>query len=186
MESSNTPTKKQHEEVSKFTPEEIFDRINKIRDTFPEEPTILEQWFSAGKRDLARQISKAQSEALSARRELIKGLTTCISVYIDAHRADLKVRSSGYITATFTKLTGSLYDVNEQVLAGFLDSYSIFAERIEGNPKLNDEQKKELIKDSYRRAVSRINIQETSFNQILEQIRIEVNRMITEMGDRES
>ena len=181
---TNTPVKKPIGEVQKFTPEEIFEKIEQLRETFPAEPTILEQWLSAGKRDLAKQITQAQVETLTARRELIKGLTSAISIYVDAHKADLRVRSSGYITATFVRLTGSLYDVNEQVMVSFMDSYSGFARQITGNIDLDASQKEDLIQNAYRRALSRINIQEESFNEILEQIRVEVNRMIAELGER--
>ena len=184
MSTTNVPIKKPLGDVAKFTPEEIFERIEQLRESLPAEPTVLEQWFSAGKRDLAKQISQTQVETLAARRELIRGLTTCVSVYVDAHRSDLRVRSSGYITATFVKLTGSLYEVNEQVMISFLDSYSSFVQQIDGNSNLDESQKRDLIANAYRRAIARINTQESSFNDILDQIRTEVNRMIAELGER--
>lgn len=168
-----------------FTVEELLTKIDQVKQTgFGPEPGFLDIIISPGSRDLKRTIEEAKASAIRARKELIDGLASCIVVYIDTHKADLKVRGSAFVTTTFVGLTGKLNSIVESVITGFFETYSRTVEDYERIPNLTDEVKQELRQNALERARRITELSQTSFFEILDNLKGQVIKLSNEIGER--
>ena len=139
-------------------------------------------WISD--RDLKRTIEEAKASAIRARKELIDGLAGCISTYVDTHKSDLKIRGAAFVTTTFTVLTGKLNSVVESVITGFFETYSRTVEDYERIPNLTDDVKQELRQNALERARRITELSQTSFFEILDNLKGQVIKLSNEIGER--
>lgn len=176
------PSRSVAERQATFAPDEIFRRIDSIRQSFGPEPSFVEQLISRGARQEAAALHEANAAAVKAKTEMINGLGECIAVYIDAHKGDLTVRAHSFILHTFTGLYRSLTAVIEDTHVAFLDNYSRSVDRIQGVPHLTEEMQREHIERSYKRAMAGMDDSETRFGELLDQLSDEVRRVMKEIG----
>lgn len=168
-------------QLKKFTPDEIFQKIDQLRSGFEPAPSVLEQLLSAGKRDYARAIEEAKISAIKARKDLINELGRCVRLYATAHAGDLKVRGSGFVTETFARMMLHLESVNDEVISGFYDLYKKFVADII-TKDLPPEIEKEAISDAVDRLRTRSKRSKESMGIILDNLRNEIERFNQEIG----
>lgn len=168
-----------------FTVEELLNRIDQVKNAgFGPEPGLVEMLLSPGARDLKRTIEEAKSSAVRARKELIDGLASCIVLYIDTHKADLKVRGSAFVTTTFINLTGKLNSINEAAITGFYETFSKSASDYELIPNLTDAIRQDLRQKALDRAVKISALSESGFFDIINNLREQVIKLSNELGER--
>lgn len=165
-----------------FNPEEIFHRIEQVRQGFEPEPGFLEQLFSPSQRRKALAISEAQISAIQARKHLIDGLGECIKTYIDAHRGDLKIRGDAFILETFARLLRELTVIVEQAYVNFYEVYSTSAAKIDSIPRLTDQMKQEVKTEAWHRAVQGVAASKARFDTALDELSTQVESVIREIG----
>lgn len=167
--------------LQKFTPDEIFQQIDKLRSGFEPAPTLVEQLLSAGKRDYARAIEDAKISAIKARKDLINGLGTCVKIYVDAHAGDLKVRAVEFVTETFDRIMLHLESVSDEVIAAYYDLYMDFVDEIK-RKKLPPDIEDEALKSAFVRLQTRQSRSDASIGKILDNLTNEVIRFSQEVG----
>jgi len=168
-----------------FTVEELLAKIDQVKQAgFGQEPGFFEIILSSGARDRLRAIEEAKASAIQARKELITGLSSCIVVYIDTHKADLKVRGSAFVTTTFTKLTGQLNTIVESVITSFFETYSKTVDDYERIPNLTDAMRQELCRLALDRAMRITELSQSSFFDILNNLKEQVIKLSNEIGER--
>lgn len=168
-----------------FTVEELLTKIDHVKQAgFGPEPGFFEIIFSPGSRDLKRTIEEAKASAIRARKELIDGLSSCIVVYIDTYKADLKIRGSAFVTTTFVNLTGKLNAIVESVIASFFETYAKTFEDYERIPNLTDALRQELRQKALDRAMKITELSQSSFFEILNNLKDQVISLSAEIGER--
>ena len=179
---SNLPA--QTEQMT-FTVEELLTKIDQVKSAgFGPEPALFDLITSSGARELKRTIEEAKASAIRARKELIDGLSSCIVVYVDTHKADLKVRGSAFVTTTFVTLTSKLNAVVEAVITSFFETYSKTIEDYERIPNLTDAIRQELCQKALDRAMKIPDLSESSFFDILNNLKEQVIKLSNEIGER--
>lgn len=179
---SNLPA--QTEQMT-FTVEELLTKIDQVKSAgFGPEPALFDLMTSSGARELKRTIEDAKASAIRARRELIDGLASCIVIYIDTHKADLKVRGSAFVTTTFVTLTSKLNAIVEAVITSFFETYSKTIEDYERIPNLTDAIRQELRQKALDRAMKISDLSESSFFDILNNLKEQVIKLSNEIGER--
>jgi hypothetical protein len=180
---SNLPTPPQQ---MTFTVDELLTKIDQIKNVgFGHEPGFFEGLFSPGARDLKRIIEEAKASAVLARKELIDGLSSCIVVYIDTHKADLKIRGAAFVTTTFATLTGKLNQIVESVTTSFFETYSKMVDDYERIPNLTETVRQELCRRALGRAMAIADLNSESFFEILNNLKDQVIKLSNEIGRRE-
>ncbi|MDI6745028.1 MAG: hypothetical protein QMD07_06585 [Thermodesulfovibrionales bacterium] len=168
-----------------FTVEELLTKIDQVKSAgFGPEPALFEMVVSSGARELKRTIEDAKASAVRARRELIDGLASCIIIYIDTHKADLKVRGSAFVTTTLVTLTGKLNAIVESVITSFFETYSRTVEDYERIPNLTDDVRQELRQNALDRARRIAELSQSSFFDILNNLKEQVIKLSNEIGER--
>jgi len=168
-----------------FTVEELLDKIDKVKNVgFGPEPSLLEMLVSSGARDLKRTIEEAKGSSIRARKELIDGLASCINIYIDTHKSDLKVRGAAFVTTTFATLTGKLNAVMESVITSFFETYSKTISDYERIPNLDDALRGELRRQALERALRIAGMSSNFFFEILDNLKDQVIKLSNEIGER--
>ncbi|MDP3112505.1 MAG: hypothetical protein Q8M71_10430 [Thermodesulfovibrionales bacterium] len=168
-----------------FTVEELLTKIDQVKSTgFGPEPALFDLITSSGARELKRTIEDAKASAIRARKELIDGLSSCIVVYIDTHKADLKIRGSAFVTTTFVTLTSKLNAIVEAVITSFFETYSKTIEDYERIPNLTDAIRQELCQKALDRAMRISDLSESSFFDILNNLKEQVIKLSNEIGER--
>lgn len=168
-----------------FTVEELLTKIDQVKHAgFGPEPGFFEIILSPGARDLKRTIEEAKASAIRARKELIDGLSSCIVVYVDTHKADLKVRGSAFVTTTFVNLTGKLNTIVESVITSFFETYAKTIADYERIPNLTDAIRQELRQKALDRARRISDLSESSFFDILNNLKEQVIKLSNEIGER--
>jgi hypothetical protein len=168
-----------------FTVEELLTKIDQVKQAgFGPEPSVIEMILSSGARDLKRTIEEAKASAIRARKELIDGLASCIVVYIDTHKSDLKIRGSAFVTTTFTTLIGKLNAIVESVIIGFFETYSKTIEDYERIPNLSDAVRQHLKEKALDRAMKITDLSQSSFFDILHNLKEQVIKLSNEIGER--
>lgn len=193
----NPPTTSNKESITKksnlstqthqmtFTVEELLTKIDQVRHAgFGQEPSLLEIILSPGSRDLKRTIEEAKASAIRARKELIDGFASCICVYIDSHKSDLKIRGAAFVSATFTNLTGKLTEIVESVITSFFETYSKTIEDYERIPNLTDAIRQDLRQKALNRAMRIAELSQSSFFDILNNLKEQVIKLSNEIGER--
>jgi len=169
-------------DATKWTPEEIFQRIEEVRKSFDPEPTLFEQIISPGARAQAAAIRQAMVSAVHARRDVIEGLRRCIKTFIDAHHGDLKVRGAAFVTETLVTQFNSLHRVMEDSHVHLFHVYSEQCEKYDGIPNLSEGDKARLKDEARSRAWGTMKSNEERFSRILDDIREQVSRAVVEIG----
>lgn len=187
MHNNTITTSSQHiqpaatQPLQKFTPDEIFQKIDQLRSGFEAPPTLVEQFLSAGKRDYARAIEEAKISAIKTRKALIDGLGTCVKIYVDAHAGDLKVRAIEFVTETFDRIMLHLEGVSDEVISGYYDLYLKFTDEIKRKNLPHD-----IEDEALKRAIARLRTRERrndeSIGKILDNLTNEVIRFSQEVG----
>jgi len=168
-----------------FTVEELLDKIDKVKSVgFGPEPSLLEMLVSSGARDLKRTIEEAKASSIRARKELIDGLASCINIYIDTHKSDLKIRGSAFVTATFATLTGKLNGIMESVITSYYETYSKTVSDYERIANIDDSIRQELRQQALNRAMRVSNMSENFFFEILDNLKDQVIKLSNEIGER--
>ena len=167
---------------SQFSPDEIFRRIDLVRQSFEPEPGLLAQLLSPSERKHAAALADAKVAAVHARQELIEGLAGCIKTYVDAHRGDLKVRGDAFVLETFAKLTRGLTAIVEQAYLNFLEVYSSSVNRIDLMSNLTEDMKREQKEQAYRRAQDGMRTSQARFERALDELGEQVERVLREIG----
>jgi len=168
-----------------FTVEELLAKIDTIKvQGFGPEPSLIDMLLYPGTRDLKRTIEDAKASAILARKELIEGLGGCISIYIDTHRADLKVRGAGFVTKTFVDLTGVLNVIVEQSITNFYENYSRQCDDYARITNLSDEVRRQLRAKALERAHQIADLSQSAFFDILKALRQQVIKLSEEIGKR--
>lgn len=168
-----------------FTVEELLTKIDHVKSAgFGPEPALFDLITSSGARELKRTIEDAKASAIRARKELIDGLSSCIVVYIDTHKADLKVRGSAFVTTTFVTLTSKLNAIVEAVIISFFETYAKTIEDYERIPNLTDAIRQELCQKALDRAMRISDLSESSFFDILNNLKEQVIKLSNEIGER--
>lgn len=171
--------------LTKFDLEEVLGRIDHIRQTgFGPEPTFIEGLISSGARDRRQAIEEARISAIKARKDLIDSLSSAIAVYVDTHKADLKVRGAAFVLATFEQLTRDLNSINESVITNYLQVYAQAVDDIEKIPHLTDDMRKQALENAYRRSQTRAARTEQSFYEVLDNLAEQVKKLSNEIGQR--
>lgn len=169
-----------------FTVDELLTKIDQIKNVgFGHEPGFFEGLFSPGARDLKRTIEEAKASAVRARKELIDGLASCIVVYIDTHKADLKIRGAAFVTTTFATLTGKLNQIVESVTTSFFETYSRVVDDYERIPNLTESVRQELCRRALGRAMAIADLNTESFFEILTNLKDQVIKLSNEIGKRD-
>ena len=168
-------------QLKKFTPDEIFEKIDQLRSGFEPAPALLDQFLSAGKRDYARAIEEAKISAIKTRKALIDGLGTCVKIYVDAHAGDLKVRAVEFVTETFDRITLHLESVSDEVISGYYDLYMKFVDEIK-RKKLPHELEEEALKSAIARLRTREKRSSESIGKIFNNLTNEIIRFSQEVG----
>jgi hypothetical protein len=168
-----------------FTVEELLTKIDQVKHSgFGPEPGFFDIILSPGARDLKRTIEEAKASAIRARKELIDGFASCIVVYVDTHKSDLKVRGSAFVTTTFTTLTSKLNAIVESVITSFFETYSKTVEDYERIPNLTDALRQELRQKALDRAMRIAELSQSSFFDILNNLKEQVIKLSNEIGER--
>jgi len=168
-----------------FTVEELLDKIDKVKNVgFGPEPSLLEMLVSSGARDLKRTIEEAKASSIRARKELIDGLASCINIYIDTHKSDLKIRGSAFVTATFATLTGKMNAIMESVITSFFETYAKTISDYERIPNLDDAIRSELRRQALERAMRIAGMSQNFFFEILDNLKDQVVKLSNEIGER--
>lgn len=168
-----------------FTPDELLAKIDAVKKVgFGPEPSFFEVLLSPGCRDLKKSIEEAKMSAIRARKELIDGLGGCISIYIDTHRADLKVRGSGFVSKTFVELTCKLNDIVETSITNFYEIYSRQYDDLERIKNLSEPVRQELRAKALERAHRIADLSQSAFFDILEALKMQVIKLSEEIGVR--
>ncbi len=168
-----------------FTVEELLDKIDKVKQVgFGPEPSLLEMLVSSGARDLKRTIEEAKASSIRARKELIDGLASCINIYIDTHKSDLKIRGSAFVTATFATLTGKLNGIMESVITSYYETYSKTVVDYERIANLDETIKRDLRQQALNRAMRISGMSENFFFEILDNLKDQVIKLSNEIGER--
>ncbi|MCG2710184.1 MAG: hypothetical protein L6246_07730 [Thermodesulfovibrionales bacterium] len=168
-----------------FTVEELLAKIDQVKSAgFGPEPALFDLITSPGARELKRTIEDAKASAVRARRELIDGLASCIVVYVDTHKADLKIRGSAFVTTTLVTLTGKLNAIVESVITSFFETYSRTVEDYERIPNLTDDVRQELRQNALDRARRIAELSQSSFFDILNNLKEQVIKLSNEIGER--
>jgi hypothetical protein len=168
-------------QLKKFTPDEIFEKIDQLRSGFEPAPSFIEQLLSAGTRDYARAIEEAKISAIKARKDLIDGLRECIRIYVDAHAGDLKVRAIDFVTETFDKIMLHLASVNDKVISGYYDVFLEFVDDIK-KKNLPLDMQQTAIESAEKRLKMRVDKSVVSIMKILDNLTEEVIRFSHEIG----
>jgi len=172
--------------MEKINPDEIFKKIDELKMGFGAEPSFVEQFFLPGARDYAREIARARSSAIRARKELIDGLSGAVSIYVDAHTSELKLRTKEFILETFQRIFLTISSTNEDVIIGFYQIYSQFVDRIQTIPNLSAETIKNAIGRAGERALAREHKSIETLNQSLDALTEQVIKLMEEIGVRRS
>lgn len=167
---------------TKFSPDEIFRRIDQVRQSFEPEPGLLAQLISPSERRYAEALGNAKTAAIRARQELIEGLGNCIATYIQVHRGDLKVRGDAFVLATFAKLTRSLTAIIEESYLGFFETYSASVTKIDGLSNLTAEMKRQLKEEAWQRALDGMRAARSRVERLLDEFGEQVERVLGEIG----
>lgn len=171
--------------LTKFDLEEVLNKIENIRQTgFGPEPTTMETILSSGARERRRAIEEAKISAIKVRKDLIDSLSGAIAVYVDTHKADLKVRGSAFVATTFAKLTSLLNQSSEDAINSFYITFSKSIDTYETIPHLTEEMKTELGQQAWERAQQRDTKHHESFDNILSNIANQVEKLSNEIGER--
>lgn len=171
--------------LTNFDLDEVLAKIDAIKHQgFGPEPSIIESILSSAARDRKQAIEEARISAINVRKDLINSLSGAIAVYVDTHKADLQVRGSTFVQATFTKLTGALYQVSEDVVSGFYRTWAKSADDYESIPRFTDEMRKQKIQEALRNAEKQAELQRASYNTILKNIEEQVIKLSKEIGQR--
>lgn len=182
VETSQSIQSASNHQLKKFSPDEIFEKIDQLRSGFEPAPALLEQFLSAGKRDYARAIEEAKISALRSRKDLIDGLGKCIKIYVDAHAGDLKVRAVDFVTETFDRIALHLASVNDKVISGYYDLFLEFVEDIQRKKNLPRDLQVAAIEGAKIRLKMRENRSVESIMKILDNLTQEVIRFSNEIG----
>lgn len=168
-----------------FTPEELLDRIDAVsKKGFGPEPSILETLIHPGARELKRTIDDAKASAIRTRKELIDGLGGCLAIYVDSHRADLKVRGSVFVSRTFVDLTGKLNAIVEATITNFYETYSLEYDKYESIRNLTEDVKIGLRERALERAHRITDLSQSAFFDILTALKQQVIKLSEEIGVR--
>lgn len=168
-----------------FTVDELLSKIDAVKkEGFGPEPSFLETLLHPSSRDLKKSIEDAKASSIRARKELIDGLGGCISIYIDTHRADLKVRGAGFVTKTFVDLTGKLNGIVESSITNFYETYSRQYDDLERIKNISEPIREELRKKALERAHRITDLSQSAFFDILEALKNQVIKLSEEIGVR--
>lgn len=168
---------------SKFSPEEIFRRIDEVRRGLDTEPSLLEQFLSPNARKRAAALQEAAISAAKARQKLIDGLGDCIKTYIDAHRGDLKTRGGAFVLETFARLMKQLHVVAEDLYINYPETYSRSVSRIDALTNLDDSQREQQKKLAWERANRGEAASRQRLDAALDELGVQVERVVREIGD---
>jgi hypothetical protein len=183
---ANVVNNRQHMPMEKINPDEIFKKIDDLKTGFGIEPSFLEQLFLPGARNYAQEIARAKSAVVHARKELIDGLSGAINIYVDAHAADLKLRTKEFILETFQRIFLTISNTNEDIIIGFFEIYSQFVDRIQPIPNLSAEMVEKAIRRAGERALDREQKSISTLNQSLDALTDQVIKLMAEIGVRRS
>ena len=168
-----------------FTVDELLAKIDAVKkEGFGPEPSLFEVLLHPGARDLKRTIEDAKASAIKARKELIDGLGGCISIYIDTHSADLKIRGAGFVTKTFVDLTGKLNGILESAITNFYETYSRQYDEYERINNLSEPVRLELRIKALERAHRIAEMSQSAFFDILDSLKMQVIKLSEEIGVR--
>jgi len=168
-----------------FTVDELLAKIDAVKkEGFGPEPTLLEAFLNSGARDLKKSIDEAKASAIRARKELIDGLAGAITIYIDTHRADLKVRGATFVTTTFATLTGNLNEIMETTITNFYEVYSQQHDSYERIKNLTETVREKLRADALERAHKAATLSQSALFDILEALKQQVIKLSEEIGVR--
>ncbi len=171
--------------MTKFDLEEVLNKIESIKQQgFGPEPSFLETVLSAGARERRQAIEDARISAIKVRKDLIDSLSGAIAVYVDTHKADLKVRGSTFVTASFSQQILNLTKIVEETITGMYEIYDKTYDDIQRIKNLTEEQKKEIIFNAFARASKREVLHEESFREICSNLAELVTRLSNEIGQR--
>lgn len=168
--------------LKRLSPDEIFMIIDQLNAGLEPPPPVIEQWFSAGKRDYARIIEEAKIEAVKARKNMIEGLSEHINVYIEAHKSELKIRAEELVTETFDRILLHLAQINDMVISGFYDVYLEFVDNIMRKTNLPHDMLQTAIANAAERLKIRSEQSQKSIYKITENLREEIIRFNSEIG----
>ncbi len=169
-------------EPTRFDPDEIFRRIDALRQSFGPEPSLLEQLLSSSARRHGEAVHSAAISAVKARQVMIDGLAGCIRTFVEVHAGDLKVRGASFVLETFARQSRGLNVIVEETLVGFLETFSSMVARIEAIPNLTEAQKADQIERAYRRAEEGMSASKDRFNTALDELAGQVQSVIREIG----
>lgn len=170
-----------------INPEDIFKRIDQIRDSIKEPPpNLLKRMIIPGARELADEITRVKQEAIAARRKLIDALSSSIDLYVDAHKDELKIRSTIFVVTTFSELRTELFRANESSIISFFETYGSLVDRINALDDLTEQEKRDLIESAYKRAQEETAGSERTYLSILDLISEQVRSMVSESSSSSS
>ena len=169
-------------QLKKFTPDEIFEKIDQLRSGFEPAPSVLDQFLSAGKRDYARAIEEAKISAIKTRkafdrwaRQLRQNLCGRACRGLEGNRA------VEFVTETFDRITLHLESVSDEVISGYYDLYMKFVDEIK-RKKLPHELEEEALKSAIARLRTREKRSSESIGKILNNLTNEIIRFSQEVG----
>ena len=169
--------------LQQASPDEIFEKIRKIRQGVGPEPSLLDQIF---RRDYVDAFNQIDVAALRARKDLIEGLADSIKIYIDTHKADLKMRSSAFLIGNFAQLTRRLIQISEDGLVGLVDDYNSLLNYLRSHPDLQEELREFASQKASLRAKRKIEQCEVLFEDLLNTLEDEVKKLCAEVGARDA
>lgn len=169
-------------ETGKFDPDEIFRRVDQLRQNFGPEPSLMEQILSPSARRHAEAINAAVISAVRARQTLIDGLADCVRTYIEVHRGDLKIRGAAWVLETCAKQTRGLNVTLEEAYVGFLETYSSMVARIDAIPNLTPEMREDQKQRAYRRAEEGMDASKARFDAALDVLSAQVEGVMREIA----
>jgi hypothetical protein len=168
-----------------FTVDELLAKIDAVKkEGFGPEPSFFEVLLHPGTRDLKRAIEDAKTSAIRVRKDLIDGLGGCISIYVDTHRADLKVRGAGFVSKTFVDLTGKLNGIVEGSISSFYEIFSRQCDDYDRIKNLTEPVRQELKQKALERAHRITEMSESVFFDLIEALKQQVIRLSEEIGER--
>lgn len=168
-----------------FSVDELLAKIDQVKNQgYGPEPAFIERLVSPSARELGRAIDEAKTSSIRVRTELIQGLGSCLAVFVDCHKADLKVRGSSFVAATFSKLIGNLNAISESTITSFFDTYSQAVDQYRLIPNLSESMREALSKKAWDRALRIAEVNENAFYDIVCNLRDQVIKLSNEIGDR--
>jgi hypothetical protein len=169
-------------ETGKFDPDEIFRRVDQLRQNFGPEPSLMEQILSPSARRHAEAINAAVISAVRARQTLIDGLADCVRTYIEVHRGDLKIRGASFVLETCARQTRGLSVLLEEMYVGHLETYSAIVARIDALSNLTPEMKEDQKQRAYRRAEEGMDASKARFDGALDELSAQVQGVMREIA----